>query len=77
MLTQVAVEKTGLYQLGEIRGEQRSEIRTLQHSIINILMARFQQIPESIKNNLLATKDIKQLNRLLIKAINIDKPERL
>ncbi len=85
MLTQVVVEKTGLYQLGEKRGEirgekrgkQRSEIDTLQKSIINILKTRFQQVPEPIKNNLLEIKDADRLNRLLIKTIHISKAEHL
>ena len=85
MITQITVEKSGLYQLGkkrgekggEQRGERRGIISTLQKSIINILTTRFQQIPELINTQLLATKNINTLNKLLITAININKPENL
>ncbi len=81
MITQITIEKSGLYQLGEQRGEKRGEkrgiINSLQQSIINILTTRFQKIPELISTKLLAIKNIKVLNQLLITAISISHVENL
>jgi len=77
MITQMAVEKSGIYQLGEERGEEREQILAVQNSIISILSTRFTQIPELIKTKLLEIKNIEILNQLLIKAISVSKTENI